>query len=123
MPELRSRDPRLLSYQRFSLSVLAALFLCPVSTLDAQDTARTAAVWAADSGRAATAACKVAQSLREEPRRYRCYVEALKETATEYIVRVREVPRDGTLPPPLSRSTVQIRKTDPSVTVTRIPDL
>lgn len=123
MPELRSRDPRLPSYQRFSLSVLAALFLCPVSTLDAQDTARTAAVWAADSGRAAVAACKVAQSLREEPRRYRCYVEALKETATEYIVRVREVPRDGTLPPPLSRSTVQIRKTDPSVTVTRIPDL
>ena len=123
MPEFRLRDPRLPSHQRFSLSVLAALFLCPVSTLDAQDTARTAAVWAADSGRAVAAACKVVQSLREEPRRYRCYVEALKETATEYIVRVREVPRDGTLPPPLSRSTVQIRKTDPSVTVTRIPDL
>lgn len=67
MPELRLRDPRLPSYQRFSLSVPAALFLCSVNPLYAQDTTRTAAVWA--------------------------------ETATEYI------------------------RTDPSVTVTRVPGL
>ena len=122
MPELRLRDPRPPSHLPLSFP-LAALVLCPISILSAQESTEAAPVWAADSGRAVAAACKVVQSLREEPRRYRCYVEALKETATEYIVRVREVPRDGTLPPPLSRSTVQIRKTDPSVTVTRIPDL
>jgi hypothetical protein len=46
MPELRLRDPRLPSYQRFSLWVPAALFLCSVNPLYAQDTTRTAAVWA-----------------------------------------------------------------------------
>jgi len=37
-------------------------------------------------------------------------------------VRVREVPRGGTLPPPFLRSTVEIQKAEPSVTVTRVPE-
>jgi hypothetical protein len=77
--------------------------------------------FAMDSGWASGAACKVVLSLRQDPRSYRCYVESFKETPTEYVIRVREVFSDGTLPPPLHRSTVRLRK--PSVTVTRVPDL
>lgn len=99
------------------------ILLCLSSPVTAQDTAATAVAFAMDSSRAAAAACKVVQSLREEPRRHRCHVERFTETAAEYVIRVREVPRDGTRPPPFSRSTVQIRKTEPSVTVTRVPEL
>ena len=98
-----------------------AVLLCAPTGLRAQDSGRTAVAFAIDSSWATHAACKVVQSLRQEPRRYRCYVESFKETPTEYVLRVREVPRDGTLPPPFHRSTVRLRK--PSVTVTRVPDL
>jgi hypothetical protein len=123
MPLSRSRNRRPESHLCHSLPPLTLLLLCSSTPLQAQDTKATAAAWAADSSRAVAAACKVVQSLREKPGGYRCYVEAFKETATEYIVRVREVPRDGTLPSVRSRSTVQIRKTEPSVTVTQVPDL
>lgn len=106
-----------------SLALLSLPLLFFSAPLRAQDARETASAWAMDSNRAVTAACKVVQSLREDPGGYRCYVETFEETPTEYIVRVREFPRDGTLPSLRSRSTVQIRKTEPSVTVTQVPDL
>ena len=104
---------------RYALCIV--MVLCAPPGLPAQDSSRTAAAFAIDSNWATRAACKVVQSLRQEPRRYRCYVESFKETPTEYVMRVREVPLDGTLPPPFHRSTVRLRK--PSVTVTRVPDI
>ena len=107
-----------------------AVLLCLPATLQAQGShpqgshpqGREAAVaFAFDSSWASGAACEVVLSLRQEPRRYRCAVEAFKETPTEYVIRVREVALDGALPPPLHRSTVRLQK--PSVTVTRVPDL
>lgn len=120
---LRVAEFRPVSHPCRSLPLLSLLLLCSSAPLRAQDTKETALAWAIDSSRAVAAACKVVQSLREEPGGCGCYVEAFKETPTEYIVRVREVPRDGTLPSLRSRSTVQIRKTEPSVTVTQVPDL
>jgi hypothetical protein len=100
-----------------------AVLLCLPTTLSAQDSSRPAVAFAADSSWATGAACKVVLSLRQEPRRYRCYVESFKETPTEYVMRVREESLDGALPPPFERSTVRLKKTKPSVTVTRVPDL
>jgi hypothetical protein len=101
---------------------IAALLWLP-TTLPAQDSGHPAVGFAADSNWAAGAACKVALSLRDEPRRYRCYVESFKETPTEYVMRVREVSLDGGPPPPFYRSIVRLQKTKASVTVTRVPDL
>ena len=98
-----------------------AVLLCAPAGLSAQDSGRPAVAFVLDSNWATRAACKVVQSLRQDPRRYRCYVESFKETPTEYVMRVREVPLDGTLPPPFHRSTVRLRK--PSVTVIRVPDI
>lgn len=100
-----------------------AVLLCLPTTLPAQDSGQPALAFAADSSWATIVACKVVLSLRQEARRYRCYVESFKETPTEYVMRVREVPRYGTLPPPFHRSTVRLQKTKPSVIVTRVPDL
>jgi hypothetical protein len=102
------------------LLCLAGL-LCPSAALSAQDPGRIAVAFAFDSSWATGAACKVVLSLRQEPRRYRCYVESFKETPTEYVMRVREVSSGGALPPPFHRSTVRLQK--PSVIVTRVPDL
>jgi hypothetical protein len=98
-----------------------AVLLCLPTTLQAQDSRRTAMAFAFDSSWATGAACKVVLSLRQEPRRYRCSVVSFEETPTEYVIRVREVSLDGARPPPLPRSTVRLRK--PSITVTRVPDL
>jgi hypothetical protein len=98
-----------------------AVLLCLPTTLPAQDSRRTAMVFAFDSSWATGAACKVVLSLRQEPRRYRCSVESFRETPTEYVIRVREASLDGPGPPPFHRSTVRLQK--PSVTVTRVPDL
>lgn len=100
-----------------------AVLLCLPTALPAQDSGRPARAFAADSSWATGAACKVVLSLRQEPRRYRCSIESLKETPTEYVVRVREVSLDGARPPPFRRSTVRLQKTKLSVTVTRVPDL
>jgi hypothetical protein len=100
-----------------------AVLLCLPTTLPAQDSSQPDVAFAADSSRATGAACKVVLSLRQEPQRYRCYVESFKETPTEYLIRVREVSLDGAQPPPFHRSTVRLQKTKPSVTVTRVPDL
>jgi hypothetical protein len=98
-----------------------AVLLSLPTTLPAQDSRQTAMAFAFDSSWASGAACKVVLSLRQEARRYRCSVESFKETPTEYVIRVREVPLDGARPPPFHRSTVRLQK--PSVTVTRVPDL
>jgi hypothetical protein len=100
-----------------------AVLLCLPTTLPAQDSGQPDMAFAADSSWATGAACKVVLSLRQEPRRYRCYVESFKETPTEYVIRVQEVSLDGARPPPFHRSTVRLQKTEPSVTVTRVPDL
>ena len=98
-----------------------ALLLCLPTTLSAQDSRQTAVAFAFDSSWATGAACRVVLQLRQGPRRYRCSVESFKETPTEFVIRVREVPLDGARPPPLGRSTVRLEK--PSLTVTRVPDL
>jgi hypothetical protein len=98
-----------------------AALLCLPAPVAAQGSSRTAVAFAIDSSWATGTACRAVLSLRQEPRRYRCHVESFKETPTEYVMRVRELSRDGDLTPPFSRSTVRLQK--PSVTVTRVPDL
>ena len=116
---LREGDPAPVLRGRHVLCI--AVLLCLPTALSAQEPGRSAIAFATDSSWATRAACKVVLSLREQPRRYRCYVESFKETPTEYVMRVREVSSDGALPPPFHRSTVRLLK--PSVTVTRVPDL
>jgi hypothetical protein len=100
-----------------------AALLCLPTALPAQDSGRPALALAADSTWATEAACRAVLSLRQEPRRYRCYVDSFKETPTEYVMQVHEMPVDGSLPPPFRRSTVRLQKTRTSVTVIRVPDL
>lgn len=76
-----------------------------------------------DSARAALVACEVVQALRASVDRYRCRVDSFQETATEYVIRVREFPRPGHEPPEFSRSHVRLDKIKRSVIVTRWPDL
>jgi hypothetical protein len=97
-----------------------AVLLCLPAVLSAQESPRTAVAFAFDSVWASRAACRVVLSLRPEPHRYRCSVESVRETPTEYVIRVREVAVDGGRPP-FHRSTVRLQR--PAVTVTRVPDL
>lgn len=101
------------------LLCIAVLVSAPTA-LPAQDSGRIAVAFVMDSGWASGAACRVVLSLRQEPRRFRCSVESFQETATEYVIRVREVSVNGAQPP-FHRSTVRLQK--PSITVTRVPDL
>jgi hypothetical protein len=107
----------------FQHGLAIAVLLCLPITLPAQDSGQPAVAFAADSSWATAAACKVVLALRQEPRRYHCYIESFKETPTEYVMRVREMSVDGARPPPFQRSTVRLEKTKSSVTVTRVPDL
>jgi hypothetical protein len=97
-----------------------AVLVCAPTDLPAQDSGRTAVAFVMDSGWASGAACRVVLSLRQDPRRFRCAVEAYEETATEYVIRVREMSLSGARPP-FHRSTVRLQK--PAITVTRVPDL
>ena len=106
-------------HRRHALCI--AVPLCLPTTLPAQDPGRSAVALAFDTSWARSAACQAVLSLRQDPRRYRCYVESLQDTPAEYVVRVREVALDDAQPPPFHRSTVRLQK--PSVTVTRVPDL
>jgi hypothetical protein len=123
MLECRVRDGDSVPAVRCRHVLCIAVLLCLPTTLPAQDSGQPDLAFAPDSSWATRAACKVVLSLRQEPRRYRCYVESFKETPTEYVIRVREVSLDGALPPPFHRATVRLQKTKPSVTVTRAPDL
>ena len=118
---LRDGDSALALRYRQALCVVVLLGL--PTLLSAQDSGQLAVSSAADSTWATGAACNVVLSLRQKPRRYRCYVESFRETPTEYVMRVREVSLDGDLAPPFHRSTVRLQKAKRSVTVTRVPDL
>jgi len=123
MLECRLRDGALAPALRSRRVLCIAVLLCLPSTLWGQDSGQPAVAFAADSSWATGVACKLVLSLREAPRRYRCYVESFKETPTEYVMRVREVSLDGALPPPFQRSTVRLQKSKSSATVIRAPDL
>jgi hypothetical protein len=82
-----------------------------------------AAVPIADSAHAVAIACAVVLALRPPAKRYRCQVERYQETPTGYVIRVHEqVPR-GAAPLVFERSEVLLSKTEPSVVVTRAPEL
>ena len=100
------------------LSLLASL-LVPVPALAQAPTAMPLT----DSAGAVAMACRVALALRPPAHRFRCNVERYQETVNEYVVRVHEqVPR-GVPPLPFPRSEVRLSKREPSVTVTREPEL
>lgn len=94
------------------LAVTTLLLAAPVQ---GQDT---------DSIRATATACEVVRSLRQEPAiSYGCRIEGFEETATEFVLRIREVPPPGVRPPTFAQSTVRLRKRDRSATVIRVPEL
>ena len=106
-----------------SASALAVVgFLIPAS-LAAQATPGAAAQPIADSAHAVAAACAVAQALRAAAERSRCQVDRYTETPTEYVVWVREAPAPGAPPLVFSRSEVRLNKTEPSLILTRVPEL
>ncbi len=93
-------------------------------SVHAQDTGLATAAVATDSARATATACAVLRSLRQQPSTpYGCGIEGFEETATEYVLQVREIPPPGVLPPSFARSTVRLRKRDLSATVIRVPEL
>jgi len=100
--------------------ILTALFLPSPAAAQARG---QAAIPAADSAQAVATACAVVQALRPAAERYRCVVERYRELPAEYVVRVRELAPPGAPPLEFRFSDVHLSRTQPSVLVTRIPDL
>jgi hypothetical protein len=79
---------------------------------------------AADSAEAVATACAVVLALRPPAaRQYRCALEGYQESETEYVIRVRERAPRGAAALPSPRSEVRLSKREPSVLVTREPEL
>jgi hypothetical protein len=77
----------------------------------------------ADSAQAVAIACQVVLALRSPRKRYPCEVERYRESSTGFIIRVHERAPAGAPPLEFSRSEVRLSKTEPSVIVTREPEL
>jgi len=82
-----------------------------------------AALPATDSASAVATACRVIVAIAPAARATRCVIERYRETATEYVIRLRELPAPGAKAPVFPRSEVRLSKREPSVTVTREPEL
>ena len=98
-----------------------ALFLSAPAA--AQERPRVAPRPVADSAHAVATACSVVGALRPGTERYRCRVESYAETSTEFVLRLREQAPSGGVPPVFAESEVRLNKSEPSVIVTRVPDL
>jgi hypothetical protein len=110
-----------LPYLKAPTLVVTALLLPSPAAGQAQ--APTAANPVADSAQAMVTACAVVQAIRPLVERGRCRVERYRETRTEYILRVHEQAPPGAAPLDFGESEVRFSKTEPSVTVTRVPEL
>lgn len=82
-----------------------------------------APVPASDSVGAVAVACRVILAIPPANRAHRCVIERYRETATEYVIVLRELPPPGGQAPVFPRSEVRLSKREPSVTVTREPEL
>jgi hypothetical protein len=91
--------------------------------LAAQAAQPAVSIWLHDSVSAAAVACQVAQAPRPKDVRTRCLVEALEDTGTEYVVRIRERSADSGRALPYPRSEVRLRKDRTTAVLTRIPEL
>lgn len=92
----------------------------------AQERPRAAPETVADSAHAVAIACSVVGALRPVTGRYRCRVESYAETSTEFVLRLREQAPSGAVPPVFAEFAefeVRLHKSEPSVIVTRVPDL
>lgn len=84
---------------------------------------RQKAVHFRDNTHVAEVACQVAAASRPLRTRTRCRVEAFSETATEYIVRIREIPLAPATSLEFPRSEVRLEKDGTGAVLTRIPEL
>jgi hypothetical protein len=116
--------PRQGRWRRVSLraSIVAAGVLVRPVRLAAQGKSPPPIVFR-DSARAAVAACAIVGALHPAAERYPCHVEGVRETATEYIVRVREDVPPNRLRVEFERSEIRLPKAGGTVTVTRQPVL
>jgi hypothetical protein len=74
-----------------------------------------------DSAQVASVACELAGSTRPKEVRTRCHVLTFRETAREFVVRVRETPvADDTIEFPLSE--VRLHKDRRGAVLTRMPE-
>ena len=107
--------------------VLAASALLPSTAAAQSKTARSDQTLqpavVRDSAHAVATACAIVQSLRQRAERAQCVIENVRETRSEYVVRVREQALPGTLPRLPSHSVVRLKKTGIEATVTREPEL
>lgn len=76
-----------------------------------------------DSTHVAAVACEVAASTRPKGTRTRCRVEAFRETPTEFIVHLREIPLTPTPTLDFPRSEVRLEKDGTGAVLTRVPEL
>lgn len=76
-----------------------------------------------DSTHVAAVACEVAAATRPKGTRTRCRVEAFRETPTEFIVRLWEIPLAPTTELDFPRSEVRLQKDGTGAVLTRIPEL
>jgi hypothetical protein len=76
-----------------------------------------------DSTHVAAVACEVAAATRPKGTRTRCRVEAFRETSTEFIVRLWEIPLAPTTELDFPRSEVRLQKDGSGAVLTRFPEL
>ena len=109
---------------RSPLSTAPLLALIPCFILPPSAAAQTpTAIPATDSAGAVQVACRVVLSIPPATPAHRCVIERYRETAAEYVIRLRELPPPGGDAPVFPRSEVRLSKREPSVTVTRRPEL
>jgi hypothetical protein len=76
-----------------------------------------------DSTHVAAVACQVAAATRPKGTGARCHVEAIGQTPSEFIVRIRETPLAPTTTLDFPRSEVRLRKDGTGALLTRMPEL
>lgn len=76
-----------------------------------------------DSTHVAAVACEVAAAARPKSTRTRCRVEAFRETSSEFILRLREIPLSPTTTLDFPRSEVRLEKDGTGAVLTRTPEL
>lgn len=110
----RARSP--LSAARL-LALILCLFVPPCAAAQGPTAAPVT-----DSASAVAVACRIVLAILPSTRANRCVIERYHETATEYVVELRELPAAGGTAPVFPRSEVRLSKREPSVTVTREPE-
>jgi hypothetical protein len=103
-------------------TIPAVLLAASATQLSAQAGQPPPAGWLRDSLAAARVACQVAQATRSPSTKTMCYVEAFRDTGSEFVLQLRERPTNPPDTLTFPRSEVRLWKDRTEAVLTRIPE-